>query len=68
MLVQPLNMTKFADSEMIMTPEPSPEPTSNVTPIILGTFFGIFGVILVVVVVAVLMANKKKKKEQMADE
>ncbi len=61
-------MAKFVDSEMMMTPEPSPEPTSNVTPIILGTFFSIFGVFLVGVAVAVFMAKMKKKKEQTADE
>ena len=60
-----MSLETFAESVELEI-SPSPEPIStNVTPIILGTFFGIFGAIIVGVAIAVFMAKKKK---QSADE
>ena len=54
-------MTKFSDSHMVMTAEPSPE-RSCVAPIILAIFFSLFGILVVIVAISVFIVNKKKKQ------
>ncbi len=59
----------FSESAGMVMASASPEPdNTNVTPIILGTFFGIFGAIIVGVVVAVFFAKKKKKQAAVQDD